>query len=77
MRRPEVQAFTHFMLMNANALAPEIGYVASPNQTYAADSQLRATVESLHRTATPIGAGPPMPVAAPTRATPVPTPDKP
>lgn len=35
--RPEVQEFTRFYLENAAALAPEVGYVASPDEVYAED----------------------------------------
>jgi phosphate transport system substrate-binding protein len=37
LERPEVQEFTRFYLQNAAALAPEVGYVASPEEVYAAD----------------------------------------
>jgi phosphate transport system substrate-binding protein len=37
--RPEVQEFTRFYLANAATLAPEVGYVASPEETYAADME--------------------------------------
>ena len=37
LERPEVQAFVRFYLANAAALAPEVGYVASPADAYAAD----------------------------------------
>ena len=43
--RPEVQEFTRFMVANANTLAPEVGYVASPNQVYVDDqSKLEAAI---------------------------------
>jgi phosphate transport system substrate-binding protein len=35
--RPEVQEFIRFYLNEAPALAAEVGYVASPDETYAAD----------------------------------------
>jgi phosphate transport system substrate-binding protein len=35
--RPEVQEFTRFYLQNAATLAPEVGYVASPDDVYTAD----------------------------------------
>lgn len=37
LKRPEVQEFTRFYLANAAELAPEVGYVASPDEVYAAD----------------------------------------
>lgn len=37
LERPEVQEFMRFYLNEAGALAPEVGYVASPADTYAAD----------------------------------------
>jgi phosphate transport system substrate-binding protein len=37
--RPEVQEFTRFYLQNAAALAPEVGYVASPEDVYTADME--------------------------------------
>ncbi|MDQ3094579.1 MAG: PstS family phosphate ABC transporter substrate-binding protein [Actinomycetota bacterium] len=43
--RPEVQEFTRFMLANAATLAPEVGYVASPNQVYVDDqTKLEAAI---------------------------------
>ncbi|MFT4040614.1 MAG: PstS family phosphate ABC transporter substrate-binding protein [Thermomicrobiales bacterium] len=35
--RPEVQEFVRYYLENAAELAPEVGYVASPDEVYAAD----------------------------------------
>ena len=37
LKRPEVQEFVRFYLENAAELAPEVGYVASPDEVYAAD----------------------------------------
>jgi phosphate transport system substrate-binding protein len=37
LERPEVQEFVRFYLNEAPALAAEVGYVASPDETYAAD----------------------------------------
>jgi phosphate transport system substrate-binding protein len=37
LQRPEVQEFTRFYLSEAPALAAEVGYVASPEETYAED----------------------------------------
>ncbi|MDQ2655038.1 MAG: PstS family phosphate ABC transporter substrate-binding protein [Chloroflexota bacterium] len=37
--RPEVQEFTRFYLQNAAVLAPEVGYVASPEEVYTADME--------------------------------------
>jgi phosphate transport system substrate-binding protein len=37
LERPEVQEFIRFYLNEAPALAAEVGYVASPDETYAAD----------------------------------------
>ncbi|MEZ4562487.1 MAG: PstS family phosphate ABC transporter substrate-binding protein [Thermomicrobiales bacterium] len=39
LERPEVQEFTRFYLENAAVLAPEVGYVASPDDVYAADME--------------------------------------
>jgi phosphate transport system substrate-binding protein len=39
LQRPEVQEFIHFYLNEAATLAPEVGYVASPDETYAEDMQ--------------------------------------
>jgi phosphate transport system substrate-binding protein len=39
LERPEVQEFMRFYLAQAPALAPEVGYVASPAETYAADTE--------------------------------------
>jgi phosphate transport system substrate-binding protein len=37
LKRPEVQEFVRFYLNQAPALAPEVGYVASPEETYTKD----------------------------------------
>jgi phosphate transport system substrate-binding protein len=37
LQRPEVQEFIRFYLNEAATLAPEVGYVASPDETYAED----------------------------------------
>ena len=37
LQRPEVQEFVRFYLSEAPALAAEVGYVASPDETYAED----------------------------------------
>ncbi len=37
LQRPEVQEFVRFYLNEAPALAAEVGYVASPDETYAED----------------------------------------
>ena len=37
LQRPEVQEFVRFYLNEAAGLAPEVGYVASPDDVYAAD----------------------------------------
>jgi phosphate transport system substrate-binding protein len=39
LQRPEVEDFTRFYLDNASGLAGEVGYVASPDEAYAADKQ--------------------------------------
>lgn len=39
LERPEVQEFTRFYLNEAAALAPEVGYVASPADTYTGDQE--------------------------------------
>ena len=39
LERPEVQEFTRFYLQNASTLAPEVGYVASPEDVYTADME--------------------------------------
>lgn len=39
LERPEVQEFMRFYLSQAPTLAPEVGYVASPEDTYTADSE--------------------------------------
>ncbi|MCA9876158.1 MAG: PstS family phosphate ABC transporter substrate-binding protein [Thermomicrobiales bacterium] len=58
--RPEVQEFTRFYLENAAELAPEVGYVASPDEVYAKDLEAFAadvagegTPDSQKLTATP------------------------
>src|SRR5688500_8338738 len=38
LQRPEVQEFVRFYLSEAPALAAEVGYVASPDETYAEDA---------------------------------------
>lgn len=37
LKRPEVQEFVRYYLQNAAELAPEVGYVASPEDVYTAD----------------------------------------
>ncbi|MGI9253069.1 MAG: PstS family phosphate ABC transporter substrate-binding protein, partial [Thermomicrobiales bacterium] len=37
LERPEVQEFVKFYLENAKEMAPEVGFVASPDESYAAD----------------------------------------
>jgi phosphate transport system substrate-binding protein len=37
LQRPEVQEFVRFYLNEAKTLAPEVGYVASPDESYAED----------------------------------------
>jgi phosphate transport system substrate-binding protein len=39
LQRPEVQEFVRFYLNEAAALAAEVGYVASPAETYTADME--------------------------------------
>ena len=39
LERPEVQEFMRFYLAQMPTLAPEVGYVASPEDTYTADSE--------------------------------------
>jgi phosphate transport system substrate-binding protein len=39
LQRPEVQEFVRFYLNQAATLAPDVGYVASPDETYAEDLQ--------------------------------------
>lgn len=39
LQRPEVEAFTRFYLDNVPGLAGEVGYVASPDEAYAADKR--------------------------------------
>lgn len=39
LERPEVQEFVRFYLQNAAVLAPEVGYVASPEDVYTADME--------------------------------------
>jgi len=58
--RPEVQEFMRFYLENAAELAPEVGYVASPAEVYAADIEAfeadvagTGTPDSQQVTATP------------------------
>ena len=58
LERPEVAEFMRFYLTDAAALAPEVGYVASPEDVYAAD------VESLESALS--GAGTPDSAAAAT-----------
>jgi phosphate transport system substrate-binding protein len=51
LQRPEVQEFTRFYLSQAATLAPDVGYVASPDETYAED--LRSFEAALSGTGTP------------------------
>ncbi|MFN8592160.1 MAG: PstS family phosphate ABC transporter substrate-binding protein [Thermomicrobiales bacterium] len=51
LKRPEVQEFMRFYVDNAAALAPEVGYVASPDETYAADK--KSLEEDIAGTGTP------------------------
>jgi phosphate transport system substrate-binding protein len=39
LQRPEVQEFIRFYLSQSATLAPDVGYVASPDETYAEDMQ--------------------------------------
>ena len=39
LKRPEVQEFIRFYLNQAAELAPEVGYVASPDETYTEDME--------------------------------------
>lgn len=57
LERPEVQEFMRFYLNEAGALAPEVGYVASPADTYAAD--LESLENAVTGGGTPDSAGTP------------------